>query len=195
MTEHQPSLFSAAELGGCYAVTPPSGLQMSADALAAWKQRVFQYQQSVRSNQPLQQGCLFEPLHSPAPDNPVDSLDPFGLSRQNIEFWRWKVEDGGVSALYFVIDDALPILLYVGETMQSNQRWKGEHGCKQYLLNYQQAHYQLQVETRLGIRFWTEAPRQTRPRQKLELALIRKWKAPFNKENWQLWGTPFVGNK
>jgi hypothetical protein len=26
----------------------------------------------------------------------------------------------------------------------------------------------------------------------LELGLIERWKAPFNKENWTLWSAPFV---
>jgi len=32
----------------------------------------------------------------------------------------------------------------------------------------------------------------TRPRQQLEKSLIAKWRSPFNKENWNFWGTPFV---
>ncbi|WP_228061762.1 hypothetical protein [[Phormidium] sp. LEGE 05292] len=32
----------------------------------------------------------------------------------------------------------------------------------------------------------------TKPRQQLESVLIAKWKSPFNKQNWDVWGTPFV---
>ncbi len=39
---------------------------------------------------------------------------------------------------------------------------------------------------------WWEAPIATKPRQQLESALIAKWKSPFNKQNWDVWGTPFV---
>ncbi|QYO62574.1 GIY-YIG nuclease family protein [Leptolyngbya sp. 7M] len=198
MTEHQPSLFSAAELSGCYTVTPKTELEISRSALSAWKQRIFEYQQQVKQQLPMQQGSLFDwsdqLTSNPEPDvTDPDSLDPFGLPQQNTEFWRWKAEDAGVAALYFVIDYEWPILLYVGETVKSNQRWKGEHDCKRYLLNYRQSHYQYQLQSMLGIAFWSQAPVQTRPRQKLESALIHKWRSPFNKENWQFWGTPFIG--
>ncbi|MEO0688447.1 MAG: GIY-YIG nuclease family protein, partial [Cyanobacteria bacterium J06649_11] len=45
--------------------------------------------------------------------------------------------------------------------------------------------------TAVNIAFWWDAPDSTRPRQKLELELIQKWRSPFNKENWKLWGQPF----
>jgi len=115
------------------------------------------------------------------------------LPQQNTEFWRWKASDHGVAALYFVIDYTLPILLYVGETVKSGQRWKGEHDCKRYLLNYRQVHYQNQLETLLGIAFWSLAPTQAPACQRLEPALISKWRSPFNKENSAFWGTPFTG--
>lgn len=200
MTDYQPSLFSAAELSGCYAVTPAEE-EMSLATLTAWKQRIFQYQRHVKVQQ-IQQGSLFEamPIMSTVADTLADAtdpetIDPFSLPQQNTDFWRWKAEDSGVAALYFVIDYELPILLYVGETVKSNQRWKGEHDCKRYLLNYRQVHYQHQLPSRLGIGFWAQAPIHTRARQKLETALIHKWRSPFNKENWQLWGTPFTGGK
>lgn len=202
MTEYQPSLFSASELRGSYKVTPATP-QITANALKEWKQRIFAYQQQVRQQSP-QQGSLFQAsLLEAAPIDPVnpadsanlnnpDAIDPWGLPQQNTEFWRWKADEAGVAALYFVIDYESSILLYVGETVKSNQRWKGEHDCKRYLLNYRQTHYQLQLPSSLGIAFWAEAPAATRPRQRLELALIKKWRSPFNKENWQFWGTPFV---
>jgi hypothetical protein len=194
MSEHQPSLFSAAELKGCYSVTPAAGSEIGLAALRDWKQRIWQYQQQVRAQIPMQQGNLLEPDSFESASLDPDLIDPLTLPRQNTEFWRWKADDMGVSALYFVIDYELPILLYVGETVKSNQRWKGEHGCKRYLLNYRQVHYQHNLASTLGIGFWAEAPTQTRPRQRLERALIQKWRSPFNKENWQFWATPFVGS-
>ncbi len=191
VTDYQPSLFSAAELSGCYAVTPAAGGEMTPAALSAWKQRIFQYQRHVKVQQ-IQQGSLFEPMSGVASVSDPEAIDPFSLPQRNTEFWRWKAEDSGVAALYFVIDYKLPILLYVGETVKSNQRWKGEHDCKRYLLNYRQVHYQHQLASTLGIGFWAQAPVQTRARQRLESALIDKWRSPFNKENWQFWGTPFI---
>ncbi len=125
---------------------------------------------------------------------------PLPLRRQNTEFWRWQFDDVGVAAMYFVIDYAADaenerLLLYVGETVKSNQRWKGEHDCKRYLLNYQQAHYDNGLKSELGIAFWPCAPTERQPRQQLESGLIYRWRSPFNKENWRYWNTPFVGGK
>jgi len=54
-------------------------------------------------------------------------------------------------------------------------------------------HYQNDLSSQLGIAFWPHAPTERKPRQQLESALIKRWRPPFNKENWQFWGTPFVG--
>ena len=192
----QLSLFSVSEQKTLVYGSQPDSLKISGDALQDWKQRLFRYQQAIHVSPTLQQGTLFGAAssHETASSNvDADSIDPFSLPKQNTEFWRWKASDAGVAALYFVIDYELPILLYVGETVKSGQRWKGEHDCKRYLLNYRQVHYQNQLDTLLGIAFWSLAPAQTRDRQRLETALIRKWRSPFNKENWEFWGTPFTG--
>lgn len=190
----QLSLFSVSEQKTLkkYGSQQPELLKISSDTLHDWKQRLFHYQQQVCLAPALQQVSLFDSTTETVAIDPLD-LDPFSLPQQNTEFWRWKADGQGVAALYFVIDYELPILLYVGETVKSGQRWKGEHDCKRYLLNYRQAHYQNQLETQLGIAFWSLAPTQTRDRQRLESALIDKWRSPFNKENWDMWGTPFTG--
>jgi hypothetical protein len=166
-------------------------LQMSGDVLQAWKQRIFQHQQRVMENA-SQQGNLFALPFTV--EDLAASIDCFKLPRQNTEFWRWKADDVGVSALYFVLDDAVPIVLYVGETVKSGVRWKGEHDCKRYILNYISAHRPHELPVAVNICFWSKAPSNTRDRQKLESALISKWRSPFNKENWSYWNTPFVGN-
>lgn len=189
----QKSLFSAAELRGCYTVSRQPELNLSQDALQTWKQRLFEYQQQVNICENTQQGNLFDLV--PTVEEMADQINPFGLPQQNAEFWRWQASDEGVSALYFVIDAELPILLYVGETVKSNQRWKGEHDCKRYILNYVSAHRPYGLPVAVNIGFWAEAPVKTRDRQRLESALIAKWRSPFNKENWEFWGTPFTGGK
>ena len=191
MNSDQLSLFSSAEEPRGRSLEPE--LKISVEALQEWKARIVSYQQQVKITAPTQ-GALFE-LAAPSPLVDPQSLDPFKLPQQNSEFWRWKSVDGGAAALYFVIDYELPLLLYVGETVKSGQRWQGEHDCKRYLLNYRQAHYQHGLSTQLGTAFWSAAPVQTRSRQQMELALIYKWRSPFNKENWELWGTPFTGGK
>lgn len=189
----QPSLFTASDLQGCYTVTPTASPQMSAKTLQAWKQRVFEYQQRLKISPVVQQGSLF--AVSPTADEIAVSIDPFSLPQQNTAFWRWQYEDAGVAALYFVIDAHLPILLYIGETVHSNQRWKGEHGCKSYILNYVSVHHAHQLPVAVNISFYNWAPEITRDRQQIESALINHWRSPFNKENWAFWGTPFTKRK
>jgi hypothetical protein len=188
-TGHQTSLFSVADVSAGYRVAPIEPLQISVDELQSWKQRVFQHQQQVMVNAPAQ-GSLF--TLPPTIADLTDCIDLFNLPRQNIEFWRWKADGEGVSALYFVVDDELPIVLYVGETVKSGLRWKGEHDCKRYILNYISAHRPHCLSVTVNISFWENAPTSTRDRQKLESALIHKWRSPFNKENWKYWNTPFV---
>ncbi|MGA7935807.1 MAG: GIY-YIG nuclease family protein, partial [Kovacikia sp.] len=171
----QKSLFSAAELQGCYAPDRQTELVMSRETLQAWKQRIFQFQQQVEVSQLAQQGTLFDLV--PTVGEMADRIDPFTLPQQNTEFWRWKASDEGVSALYFVVDYELPILLYVGETVKSNQRWKGEHDCKRYILNYVSAHRPYHLPVTVNIGFWSQAPTKTRDRQQLESALIYKWRS------------------
>ena len=170
---------------------PVEPLAISISALHSWKQRILHYQQQVTVNAPSPQGSLFTlPLTL---EDLADRVDLFKLPRQNTEFWRWKADDDGVSALYFVMDCELPIVLYVGETVKSGRRWKGEHDCKRYILNYVSAHRPHGLPVTVNISFWSDAPTNTRDRQKLELVLIHKWRSPFNKENWSYWNTPFIG--
>jgi hypothetical protein len=193
LSPYQPSLFSVADLPGSYAGSQVEPLQLTVDVLQSWKQRVFQHQQPIQIGAGPQQGSLFGGM--PSAEEVAESIDPFTLPQQNAGFWRGQFVDAGVAALYFVIDHELPILLYVGETVKSNQRWKGEHDCKRYILNYISAHRPHGLPVTVNIGFWANAPTQTRDRQKLESALIRKWRSPFNKENWDYWQTPFTGGK
>lgn len=156
--------------------------------IVTWKRKVATFQTSVKTAPTMQQASLFEQA-----GDPTDNLDPFTIPQQNTEFWRWQFSDVGVAALYFVIDYQSELLLYVGETVKSNQRWKGEHDCKRYLMNYRQAHYRNNLESQLGIAFWRHAPTDRRLRQTVESTLIHRWRSPFNKENWKFWGTPFIG--
>nr|MDZ8170271.1 hypothetical protein [Nostoc sp. CmiSLP01]MDZ8286070.1 hypothetical protein [Nostoc sp. ChiSLP01] len=79
----------------------------------------------------------------------------------------------------------------MGQTCRSNKRWKGIHGCKDYIASYQDLHYKYSLQTATNIAFWWDAATDRRSRQELELSLIQKWRSPFNKENWERWGQPF----
>ncbi|WP_026072980.1 hypothetical protein [Nodosilinea nodulosa] len=193
-SDYQPSLLSEADLRAAdvsWAYNRPVGSAMAADELQSWKQRVAQYQAAVRSAPPVAQGTLFELAES----SPASTLDPFALPPRNAEFWRGQFQESGVPALYFVVDHEAAVLLYVGETVKSNQRWKGVHDCKRYILSYVEAHRAHGLAVAVNIGFWPFAERDRKARQTLELELIQRWRSPFNKENWVAWGTPFVGGK
>jgi hypothetical protein len=190
----QPSLFSDLELRQIRhsGLNASPLLEISAQTLQSWKRRIVGHQQQrIQSSKPSQ-GNLFEG-HGLEAD--LDTLDPFQLRSQNIEFWRWPADEPGLAALYFVIDHEMSLLLYVGETCKANQRWKGVHDCKRYVRNYIAAHRRHSLPVSVSIGFWPHAPAAARPRQRMERSLIEKWRSPFNKENWRHWGTPFMGGK
>ncbi|MEH1799968.1 MAG: GIY-YIG nuclease family protein [Nostoc sp.] len=162
-------------------------LVMSLEALLKWKSQIFEYQQKVRESKPPQQTALFDlaPNHCDP-----DAINPFTLPLQSMAFYRMPTDEGS-AAIYFVIYNAMPLLLYVGETCRSGKRWKGEHGCKQYLDSYHSLHHHYGLQREVSIAFWWDAPVDRRSRQELELSLILKWRSLFNKENWERWGQPF----
>lgn len=184
MEHQQLELFSNISLtSGCRMANPV----MDAPTLMQWKSRILSYQQSIRNSPPSLQTSLF-PL-APSYCDP-DQIDPFTLHLQSMAFYR--VPDlFGQAALYFVIDSAAELLLYVGETCQSHKRWKHTHDCKDYINSYQNLHYHYQIVTAVNIGFWWDAPIERTARQALEQAMIHKWRSPFNKEMWNLWGQPF----
>lgn len=192
-TPDQPSLLSQADLRAAdvsWAYNQGAGRPLSPAELQQWKQRVAQYQREVQQAPAAAQGCLFEvtpPL--------AETIDPFTLAPQNAEFWRGQFQESGVPALYFVVDHEVSLLLYVGETVKSNQRWQGVHDCKRYILSYVAAHRAHDLPVAVNIGFWPHAAADRKTRQHLERDLIRRWRSPFNKENWRIWGTPFVGGK
>jgi len=187
---HQPSLFSAAEQRTQITAPQPVESGITADVLQQWKTRICDYQSRIQTME-ARQPSLFDQLSDP--QAAADQILPFALAQQNFFFFNWPADHHPDSAcLYFVIDSVSSLLLYVGETCRANQRWKGVHDCKQYVLNYQALHFRHQIKTAINTAFYWEAPIDTRPRQQLELALIKQWRSPFNKENWRFWGTPFV---
>ncbi|TVQ08135.1 MAG: GIY-YIG nuclease family protein [Leptolyngbya sp. DLM2.Bin27] len=192
--DYQPSLLSDADLRAAdlsWAYNRPTGSAMPAAELQGWKQRVAQFQARVRSAPPVEQGSLF----GPATSSPAATIDPFALPPQNAEFWRGQFQESGVPALYFVVDHGAELLLYVGETVKSNQRWQGVHDCKRYILSYIEAHRAHALTVAVNIGFWPYADCDRKARQALEQELIQRWRSPFNKENWPQWNTPFVGGK
>jgi len=157
------------------------------DALADWKAKLCAHQQQERLTPPPQQQALFDLV---AVADPF-AIDPFSLRLYSSLFYRFPLAGKGRPCLYFVLDRAVPLLLYVGETCQVNRRWQGLHDCKRYIENYLQLHRELSIEANIATGFYWQVPTATRARQNLERRLIHRWRSPFNKENWTYSGHPF----
>lgn len=187
MEKNQLDLFSKSEIGKTVGSRKPI-LLMDVPALTKWKSQVATHQENIRNTQPAQQISLFNV--APSHVSP-DTIDPFTLQLSPLSFYKLPTDNSGQACLYFITDMSANLLLYVGETSKSNKRWKGVHDCKRYIEKYQDLHYRYGLKTAVNIAFYWEAPTNKRLRQSLELALIQKWKPPFNKENWKFWGQPF----
>ncbi len=170
-----------------YRVEQPKKV-MSKEALLKWKARIFNYQQRTLNREPPQQTSLFGPPRSHCDS---DLINPFELKLHNSQFYRMR-QHGEKICIYFIIDNALPLLLYVGETMQTaKQRWNGVHDCRDYISNYIELHRQYKLDVKVCSAFWYDTPENRTGRLKLERELILRWQSPFNKENWSKYGKPF----
>ncbi|WP_392476043.1 hypothetical protein [Nostoc sp. C110] len=87
-------------------------LVMSLEVLLKWKSQIFEYQYYVRENKPPQQTVLFDlPLKHCNPDQ----IDPLLLRLVPMSFYRMPANSPGDACLYFIIDSAAGLILYVGE--------------------------------------------------------------------------------
>ena len=119
---------------------------MSKKALLSWKQKIFQHQQITLNTEPPQQTSLFD---APQPHCKGDLINPFELKLHNSQFYRHQ-EIGDTVCIYFIIDNTLPLLLYVGETKQTPKaRWNATHDCKNYIKSYIELHRKYQLEVRV----------------------------------------------
>ena len=179
--------FKLFETRAAYRVEQPREL-MSKEALIAWKSRIFTNQQRTLATKSPKQTSLFEP-----PRSHCDSelINPFQLKLHSSTFYRSR-KHGEKICVYFIIDNTLPLLLYIGETMQTaKQRWNGVHDCRDYIVNYIELHRKYDLEVKICTAFWYDTPENRTARLKLERELILRWQSPFNKENWNKYGKPF----
>ncbi len=188
----QGSLFSEGIQRSSRVYDSGTSYEMGSQSLQVWKQAIAKYQDAIIKTIPAVQTSLFD---LPSSHCDPHTINPFTLPIHPAEFYRLPSYSDD-ACIYFVIDLTTeaqsPVLLYVGETCRSHKRWKGVHDCKRYLLNYRELHTTHNLPTQVVMTFWWDAPSTTKPRQKLERILIEKWRSPFNKENWNFWGTPFV---
>ncbi len=168
-------------------------LPLNSTLLQEWQARIHQFQAPLfeRRQPSTEQQHLFASIQG----FPVHDFQPLQLRPLPLSFWRWPNSPHRGAAIYLVMDRPknlrYPILLYVGETMAADRRWKGEHDCKAYLASYQEACMNTGMNCSASIRFWADVPQETHARRRLEQSLIRLWQPPFNKETRQRWATPF----
>ncbi|MDV3002509.1 MAG: hypothetical protein N5P05_004164 (plasmid) [Chroococcopsis gigantea SAG 12.99] len=166
-------------------------LQMDADALARWKERIGNHQRKTRQAKPPQQGTLFA-LPRTAWETP-DELDPFSLRQHPADFYRHPPIDTDCNGcIYFVIDRLSEIILYIGETkLSARQRWWGEHYAKGYTMSYIELHRKYKLDVAVCSAFWVNVPPDKKILLQWERELIFKWRSPFNREMWEVYGQPF----
>ena len=164
------------------------------EVIKAWQKKIVDYQNPIfkYGYKNVNQTSLFK-----SNINELNmTFNPTKLTPLPLSFWRsaQKIHEG--PAVYFVMDKIINsdknIILYIGETISAEKRWKGEHDCKNYLSNYVEVLQKSNVTTELNIRFWLDVPFKTMERRKLEQKLIQTWLPPFNKETRGIWATPFT---
>ena len=159
-----------------------------------WQEKIINHQSPIfKSNyKDVTQASLFESIS----DELNKTFNPMQLTPLPLSFWKWPKTMHKGPAIYFVMDKVINseenIILYIGETISAEKRWKGEHDCKNYLSNYSDTLQKANLTTKLNIRFWLDVPIKTKERRKLEQKLIQTWLPPFNKETRGIWATPIT---
>ena len=159
-----------------------------------WQEKIINHQSPIfkSSYKNTNQTSLFESVS----EQLNETFNPIDLAALPLSFWRWPKTMHKGPAVYFVMDkinnSEESIILYIGETISAEKRWKGEHDCKSYLANYSEYLQKANIKTKLSIRFWLDVPLNTKERRNLEQKLIQVWLPPFNKETRGIWATPFT---
>ena len=172
----------------------PKDIFIDKRVIREWQEKIINYQSPIfkSGNKDTNQTSLFKSSLGDL----NDVFKPTQLTPLPLSFWKWPktIQEG--PAVYFVMDEIIDseesIVLYIGETITAEKRWKGEHDCKNYLASYSETLQKAQMTTNLNIRFWLDVPIQTKERRKLEQKLIKTWLPPFNKETRGIWATPFT---
>ena len=171
-----------------------NNLKIDCETLTGWRNRIHNHQFKISRdthNKTLHQTSLS--INTISNER---KIDPFSLQPLSLNFWRTNQYIHNGPAMYFVIDsmESSKIILYIGETNSANKRWKGEHDCKNYLMNYKEALAHNKLSSHQDIRFFLDVPKEVKLRRKLEQQLIYLWLPPFNKETRDRWATTFTNN-
>ena len=169
-------------------------MNIEEDVIKEWQEKIINHQSLIFKYgcKDVNQSSLFESNS----EDLNEYLNPTELTPLPLSFWRWPKAMHEGPAVYFVMDKIIDsdknIILYIGETISAENRWKGEHDCKNYLSCYSDSLHKANMRTNLNIRFWLDVPINTKERRSLEQKLIQTWLPPFNKETRGIWSTPFT---
>jgi len=173
---------------------PLKDISIDKKIINEWQEKIIKHQSPIfkYGHKDINQSSLFES----SSEKLNESFNPIDLTPLPLNFWRWPKSMHEGPAVYFVMDkikdSSENIILYIGETISAEKRWKGEHDCKKYLSSYSDFLHKANMSTKLSIRFWLDVPIKTKERRKLEQTLIQTWLPPFNKETREIWATPFT---
>jgi len=168
-------------------------LVMSKEELIKWKDRIYRQQQEVRLRGKTQQSELFELPKTTGQE--ADEIEPLRLKLYPADFYRMPPsleysDDQG--CIYFLIDHFAEIILYIGETkLSAYQRWIGPHYAKMYTLSYIERHRQDDLVCAVCCALWLHIPPEKKILLQWERELIFKWRPPFNRQMWEIYGQPF----
>ena len=140
-----------------------NNLKIKGEILTEWRNRIYNHQFKISKdtqNETWHQTSL--PIKTIS--NEI-KIDPFSLQPLSLNFWRTNQYIHNGPAMYFVIDsmESSKIILYIGETNSANKRWKGEHDCKNYLINYKEALAHNKLSSHQDIRFFLDCLLYTSP--------------------------------
>ncbi len=170
-------------------------LTFNINEIKNWQERIYSYQKSFFTN--TSGGDLQKSLFTEFEQyKGLESFNPIKLTPLPLNFWQWPQLNHQGPAIYLVMDKLTTlnshIMLYVGETISAETRWKGAHDCKKYIQAYCETCQSVGLTTQTSIRFWKDVPKETKPRRALEQKLIKRWLPAFNKETRGFWNTPFT---
>ena len=171
-----------------------NNLKIKGEILTKWRNRIYNHQFKIsKDTHNINSRQISLPINTISNER---KIDPFSLQPLSLNFWRTNQYIHNGPAMYFVIDsmESSKIILYIGETNVANKRWKGEHDCKNYLMNYKEALAHSNLSSHQDIRFFLDVPKEVKLRRKLEQQLIYLWLPPFNKETRDRWKTTFTNN-
>tara|TARA_Y100001968_G_scaffold318053_1_gene347780 strand:- start:401 stop:997 length:597 start_codon:yes stop_codon:yes gene_type:complete len=169
-------------------------IPMNKKIIQEWQKKIIIHQSTIFkcNHKDVNQTSLFESSQ----EELSNIFNPIELTPLSLNFWKWPKTMHQGPAIYFVMDKIIncneSIILYIGETISAENRWKGAHDCKSYLSSYSESLQKANIKSRLNIRFWLDVPSNTKERRKLEKKFIQTWLPPFNKETRGIWATPFT---